>query len=112
MSDAFDLDRHGWLDLGPGWLFTSIRDAVLVVDAETARIALWNPAASDLLGVTEGEAIGMSLWDVFEDLRHMPQWPAACSDGNPRQTVELFAHCKNGPDVCAELTLGRLEKML
>ena len=46
----------GWLDLGPGWLFASIRDAVIVADAETGRIALWNPAATQLLGFASEEA--------------------------------------------------------
>ena len=33
-------DAPGWLDVGPGWLFTSIRDAVVVADAGTAHILL------------------------------------------------------------------------
>ena len=37
-------------DLGFGVLFGSIRDAVIVGDAESGRIVLWNPAAEALFG--------------------------------------------------------------
>ena len=49
---------EGWLDLGPGWLFASIRDAVIVADARSGRIALRNPAATDLLGFEPDEVVG------------------------------------------------------
>jgi PAS domain S-box-containing protein len=99
----------GWLDLGPGWLFTNIRDAVVVADAETTRIVLWNPAATELFGYSNDEALELAVSDVVADLVHTPQWSAA-RDGSPsRHTVELFARAKSGPDVCVELTLGRLE---
>ena len=45
-DQAGDGDGDGWLDLAPGWLFASIRDAVVVARADTGRIALWNPATS------------------------------------------------------------------
>src|SRR5437868_15245059 len=58
------LPTDGWLDLDRGWLFASIRDAVVVVDAESARIVLWNPAASDLFGYSAEEALDLSLGDL------------------------------------------------
>jgi PAS domain S-box-containing protein len=98
----------GWLDLGPGWLFTNIRDAVVVVDAETGRIALWNPAATDLFGFTADEALELSILDVAADLLFTPQWVAARDGGPSAQTVEIFAKRKTGPEVCVELTLSQL----
>ena len=58
-----------WLDLGPGWLFDSIRDAVVVADADTGRIALWNPVATELFGYTSDEVLGVALSDLIDDLR-------------------------------------------
>jgi PAS domain-containing protein len=37
-------------DFGIGRLFGHIRDAVIVGDARTGRIVLWNPAAEALFG--------------------------------------------------------------
>jgi len=99
----------GWLDLGPGWLFDNIRDAVVVADADTGRIALWNPFASELFGYTPDEALGVALFDMIDDLHETPEWVAACSGGSRRQTVELFARSKDGLEVCVELTLSRVE---
>src|SRR5438876_9898785 len=94
------LDAHsqaaGWLDLGPGWLFDSIRDAVVVADADTGRIALWNPFASELFGYTADEAHGLALFELIDDLDETPEWLAAGSTGARRQTVELFARSKEG----------------
>ena len=75
------LDGHsqaaGWLDLGAGWLFDSIRDAVVVADAQTGRIALWNPAATELFGFTSDDVLGNALPDLIADLHEAPQWTAA-----------------------------------
>src|SRR5690349_1557214 len=103
------LPADGWLDLGSGWLFASIRDAVVVVDAESARVVLWNPAASELFGYSADEALELSLGDLADDVLETPQW-LACRDGSDsRRTFELFARTKTGADVCVELTLSRLD---
>jgi len=99
----------GWLDLGRGWLFASIRDAVVVVDAESARIVLWNPAAGDLFGYSADEALDLSLDDLADDVLEMPQWLAFRDASASRHTFELFARTKTGTDVCVELTLSRLD---
>jgi PAS domain S-box-containing protein len=102
----------GWLDLGPGWLFASIRDAVIVADIQEGRIALWNPAATELFGYSSDEVLGRSLAKLVDDLEATPQWHAA-SAGEPLSAsaavVELFARHKDGSEVCVELTLSRLE---
>src|SRR5438874_12553974 len=100
---------RGWLDLGPGWLFTSILDAVVVADAQTARIVLWNPAATQLFGYSAAEALELGVSDVARDLEACPEWAAVQAGRVARQTVELVARCKSDADVPVELTLSRLE---
>ncbi len=99
----------GWLDFGSGWLFASMLDAIVVAEADTARIVLWNPAATALFGLGPEQALQHSLADLVTDVQETPQWAAACGGDPSRQTVELFAHRESGPDVCVELTLSRLE---
>ena len=99
----------GWLDLGPGWLFASIRDAVVVAAADSGRIALWNPAAAELFGFADAEVLGMPLADLVHDLEQTSQWAAACAGLATREPVELFARHKDGPEVCVELTLSRVD---
>jgi PAS domain S-box-containing protein len=48
-------------ELGIAHLFTSVRDAVVMADAVTGRIVLWNPAATRLFGYAADEALGESL---------------------------------------------------
>ncbi|MDP9366068.1 MAG: PAS domain-containing protein, partial [Chloroflexota bacterium] len=48
-------------DVGLGQLFWAIRDAVIVGDAATGRVALWNPAAEALFGYRPEEAVGMPI---------------------------------------------------
>jgi PAS domain S-box-containing protein len=76
-------------DLGMGRLFESIRDAVIVADANTGRMVLWNPAAERIFGYSTAEALGMSverlvpdylmayankLFDVFQRLHHAEEF--------------------------------------
>ena len=48
-------------DFGIGRLFEHIKDAVVVADAATERILLWNRGARDMFGYEEGEALAMPL---------------------------------------------------
>src|SRR5918992_54809 len=66
-------------DFGFGRLFWLIRDAVIVGDASTGRIVLWNPAAEALFGYTAEEAVGMSIEALIpEKLRARHQAGLAC----------------------------------
>ncbi|MDQ6669637.1 MAG: ATP-binding protein [Chloroflexota bacterium] len=103
---------HGWLDLGPGWLFASIRDAVIVADAANGRIALWNPAATQLLGFELNDVVGLPLGELIHDLDATPAWETARSGGLSQGTLELFARRKLGADVCVELTLSPLQSAI
>jgi len=112
MPNAADLAPRAvpdrWLDLGPGWLFASIRDAVIVAAATDGRIALWNPAATDLLGFEPDEVVGLALGELIHDLPETRQWATARAGEASRGTLELFARRKHGPDVCVELTFSPL----
>ena len=46
-------------DFGIGALFERVRDAVIVAEAGSGRVVLWNPAATGVFGYPAQEAIGM-----------------------------------------------------
>jgi hypothetical protein len=56
-SIAPDLDPRpspdGWLDLGPGWLFASIRDAVIVADTFALYADFVIDSLDELAGIIE-----------------------------------------------------------
>jgi PAS domain S-box-containing protein len=88
-------------DLGMGRLFWKVREAVIVADADTGRVVLWNPAAAKLFGYTAAEARGLPL-EAFipEGLRTVP--------GTYRETdgpLELPAIRKTGEELSIELSL-------
>ncbi len=51
-------------DLGIGKLFDRVRDAVIVADAKTERIVLWNPAAATVFGYSIPEALELRVEDL------------------------------------------------
>ncbi|MDQ3812036.1 MAG: PAS domain-containing sensor histidine kinase [Chloroflexota bacterium] len=108
--DAAAVRPHTWLDFGPGWLFASIRDAVVVVEAGTRRIVLCNPAACALFGYESRDMPGRRLEELVTDLEHAPQWLAACAGQRPGEVVELFAQRKSRAEVCVELSLSPLDQ--
>ena len=48
-------------DFGIGQLFWEIHEAVVLGDAATGRIVLWNPAAEALFGYSAAEAVGQPI---------------------------------------------------
>jgi len=72
-------------------LIESIRDAVIVADIHTDRIALWNPAATALFGYAPDEACALPIAALVpERLR------ASCRAG-----VERYRDTGHGPYVDA-----------
>ncbi|MFN2389427.1 MAG: ATP-binding protein [Actinomycetota bacterium] len=51
-------------DFGLGRLFTLIQEAVIVGDARSGQIVLWNPAAEKLFGYKAEEALNMGIHDL------------------------------------------------
>jgi PAS domain S-box-containing protein len=53
--------------VGIGRLFESIRDAVVIADADTGQIVLWNPAATEIFGYSSTEALELRVDDLVPD---------------------------------------------
>ncbi len=105
-------------DLGLGVLFGSIRDAVIVGDAESGRIVLWNPAAEALFGYSRADAVGMLMEDLVpERLREahragLARYAAGESGPliNATRPIEVPALRRDGEEIAIELTLNPLEE--
>jgi PAS domain S-box-containing protein len=104
-------------DVGIGHLFARIREALVVADATTGRIALWNPAAERLFGYSAGEAIGMSVEELIpQELRDRHRAGlahfAATGHGSYIDRGEAFeapALARDGRPLVIELSLSPLE---
>ncbi|MDP9477609.1 MAG: PAS domain S-box protein [Actinomycetota bacterium] len=104
-------------DLGMGRLFESIRDAVIVADANTGRISLWNPAAEEIFGYSSAEALGMSVEELVPDYlkaRHRAGMAGYRNTGRGRYidsnaVLDLPALRKGGEEIRVELTLSPIE---
>ena len=101
-------------DLGMGRLFETIRDAVIVADASTGGIVLWNPAAEEIFGYSTTEALGMSveaLVPVYLKARHRAGMAGYRDTGHGRYidsntALDLPAVRKTGEEIRVELTLS------
>lgn len=104
-------------DLGIGALFTRVREAVVVANAPTGRIVLWNPAAARMFGHSEAEAVGQTL-----EILVPPELRDAHRAGIERygasgvgtivdrdMPVELPALRKDGSRIVVELSLSALD---
>jgi PAS domain S-box-containing protein len=104
-------------DFGIGRLFTVIRDAVIVANARTERIVLWNTCATELFGYTEQEALELPLHALVPEnlrtahrnglARYQETGHGSLIDNSP--PVELVGRCKDGSEVPIELTLTPIE---
>ncbi|MBM3271225.1 MAG: PAS domain S-box protein [Candidatus Sericytochromatia bacterium] len=103
--------------LNLGLLFGKVRDAIVVANAETGRIVLWNPAAERLFGYTAEEAVGQPVEIIvpdrlrraheqaFERYRETARGLAVDAPA-PR---EVPARGKSGEEFPVELTVSPIE---
>ena len=110
-----ELRRWSARDFDFGRLFWEIRDAVVVTDAATQEVILWNPGAVEMFGYTEDEALGMPLHKIVPDrFRHQHREGIKrfqeTGEGrllDARRPIELVALRKDGNEIPIELTLAR-----
>lgn len=103
-------------DLGIGTLFGTVRDAVIVAEAGTGRIVLWNPAATEIFGYSTEEALGLSVEEIVPERlkeRHRAGLSSYYDTGHgpyidSYTVLELPAVRKDGKEIQVELTLNPL----
>jgi PAS domain S-box-containing protein len=101
-------------DLGFGTLFERIRDGVIVADAKTQRIVLWNAAAAKMLGYSASEALKLRVEELVpESLKdaHRAGITRYARTGHGRfidsdAPLDLPAVKKNGQEIRVELSLS------
>src|SRR5215210_8468451 len=101
-------------DLGFGRLFERIRDAVIVADAKTQRIVLWNAAAAMMFGYSASEALNMRVEELVpEPLKaaHRAGITRYARTGHGQYIdsdapLDLPAMRKNGKEISVELSLS------
>jgi PAS domain S-box-containing protein len=104
-------------DLGIGRLFGLLRDAVIVADASTGLIVLWNAAAESLFGYSADEARGQSIeLLVPEPMRaaHRAGLQHYVATGHGQYidrgaVLDMLALHKSGAELNVELSLSPLE---
>lgn len=105
-------------EFGIGTLFYEIRDAVIVADTRTGRIALWNPAAEVMFGYGQSEAVGMLVEQLVpEELKesHRAGIARYAETGTGtlverNRPVELPAVSKDGTVLDVEIAFAPIEK--
>jgi diguanylate cyclase (GGDEF)-like protein/PAS domain S-box-containing protein len=103
-------------DLGIGRLFERVRDAVIVAEA-TGKIALWNPAATEIFGYSPSEALEMNVEALVPDhlkKLHQAGLSRYQQTGHGRyidseELLELPARRKDGAEIWIEMSLNALE---
>jgi PAS domain S-box-containing protein len=104
-------------DLGIGQLFGVVGDAVIVGDAATGRIVLWNPSAERLFGYSADEAVGLPI-EVLVPAplkgRHREGLARFAASGETHlvgtgRSVEVPALRKDSSERWVELTLSPAE---
>jgi PAS domain S-box-containing protein len=101
-------------DLGIGRLFEHVRDAVIVADARTGQVVLWNPAAEKMFGYSAGEAAGLLIEELVPPQlksRHRAGLARYFATGHGEivdagGVVEVPAVCRSGDQITVELSLN------
>src|SRR5215204_7246759 len=101
-------------ELGLGTLFGRIREAVIVADATTQRIVLWNPAATNIFGYSISEALKLTIEKLVPEplkTQHRAGITRYAETGHgpyidSRRLLELPALTKSGEEIYVELSLS------
>jgi PAS domain S-box-containing protein len=101
-------------ELGIGKLFGRIREAVIVADATTQRIVLWNPAATNIFGYSISEALELNIEELVPEplkAQHRTGITRYAETGHgpyidSRRLLELPALTKSGEEIYVELSLS------
>src|SRR5215218_4792952 len=101
-------------ELGIGELFGRIREAVIVADATTQRIVLWNPAATNIFGYSISEALELNIEKLVPEplkTQHRVGITRYAETGHgpyidSRRLLELPALTKGGEEIYVELSLS------
>lgn len=100
------------IDFGIGRLFHLTSEAIVVVDLESERIALWNDAAQRIFGYTAADAVGMHLDALFPAASVGPHRSGILryrETGKPELidagAVDLPAVSKSGEELLVALSL-------
>jgi PAS domain S-box-containing protein len=104
-------------ELGIGRLFEIVRDALVVANAQTGRIVLWNPSATEVFGYSLLEALGMNVEDLVPEpfkAQHRAGMARYRDTGHgpyidSRSALELPAVRKGGEEIYIELSLSPIE---
>jgi PAS domain S-box-containing protein len=104
-------------DLGIGKLFEKVRDAIVVAEAQTQRMILWNPAAERVFGYSASEAVGLRVEALVPDQlkeEHRAGIARYAKTGHgpyidSDEPLELPAVRKNGEHIWVELSLSPIE---
>ena len=107
-------------DLGIGSLFERVRDAVVVADANTQRIVLWNPAAERMFGYSSSEALRLRVEALVPDHLKAPHRAGiaryAKTGRGPyldsEKAMELPAVRKDGQGIHVELSLSPISPLV
>ena len=101
-------------DLGIGRLFEGVRDAVIVANAETQQIVLWNPAATNIFGYSLSEALNLQVEALVPGhlkARHRSGIAHYAQTGHgayidSQKFLDLPALRKDGEEIRIELSLN------
>lgn len=102
------------VDLGIGELFWLINDAVIVGDAATGSVVLWNPGAERMFGYAAAVAVGMPLAAIVPPRLRDAHQQGLSRFGDtgeiiltpPGENVEVPALRADGTEFWVELSLG------
>src|ERR671917_588351 len=106
-------------DLGIGTLFERIRDAVIVADAESQRIMLWNPTAERMFGYSSSEALELKVEALVPErlkAQHRAGTAHYAKTGHgpyidSHEVLELPAVRKDGGEISVELSLSPISSV-